>query len=271
MSEVRVLIVDDEPLARRGVRQLLAPYPEFVVVGESRDGREALRALGTLQPDLVFLDVQMPGLDGLGVIRAHGPERMPLTIFVTAHDAFAVRAFEAQAIDYLVKPLSEARFRATIERVRERVRVQDAVALAARLSALLVGGDAGSQPATDGTRTLRGRSSPIAVPTDRGELLLDPAEVDWLEADDYRTLVHSRGRQYRVRQSLAALEARLDPADFVRVHRSALVRLDRIREWKGGEGDREATIVLRDGSEIPVSRRRLAEVKGLLRPAGRRG
>ncbi|MGH7674127.1 MAG: LytR/AlgR family response regulator transcription factor, partial [Gemmatimonadales bacterium] len=139
MAEIRALIVDDEPLARRGIRQLLAPYPDIVVVGECRDGREALRALATVQPapDLVFLDIQMPGLDGLDVIRMHGARRMPVTVFVTAHDEFAVRAFEAQALDYLVKPLFEARFHATIARVRERMRVRDAVALAARLSALL--------------------------------------------------------------------------------------------------------------------------------------
>ena len=122
MAEIRALIVDDEPLARRGVRQLLAPYRDIEVVGECRDGREALRALTTLTPDLVFLDIQMPGLDGLEVIRMHGVERMPAVIFVTAHDEFAVRAFDAHALDYLVKPLSEARFRAAITRVRERMR-----------------------------------------------------------------------------------------------------------------------------------------------------
>ncbi len=121
MSDIRALIVDDEPLARRGIRQLLAPYADIEVVGECRDGSEAVRGLAMLRPDLVFLDVQMPGLDGMGVVRIHGAERMPVTVFVTAHDEFAVRAFEAQALDYLVKPLSESRFRATITRVREIV------------------------------------------------------------------------------------------------------------------------------------------------------
>ncbi len=267
MSEVRVLIVDDEPLARRGVRQLLAGYPEFVVAGESRDGREALRALATLTPDLVFLDVQMPGLDGLGVIRAHGAERMPLTVFVTAHDAFAVQAFEAYAIDYLVKPLSEARFRTTMARVRERLRLQDAVQLAGRLSALLGAGAPEPRP----PRPTSTGGAAIPVPTDRGELLLDPGEIAWIEADDYRARIHCHGRTHLVRASLSALMARLDPAAFVRVHRSAIVRLDHVREWRTGGEDREATVVLRDGTAIPVSRRRLAEVKALLRPAGRRG
>ncbi|HWA58750.1 MAG TPA: LytTR family DNA-binding domain-containing protein [Gemmatimonadales bacterium] len=267
MNPIRVLIVDDEPLARRGVRQLLAAYPEFTVAGESRDGREALRALGTLEPDLVFLDVQMPGLDGLGVIRAYGAERMPFTVFVTAYDAFAVRAFEAHAIDYLVKPLSESRFRQTIERVRERFRLRDAVALAGQLSALL-----GVAPATAEVPRPSGSAAPtIAVPTGQGELLLDQGEIDWIEADDYQAVIHSRGRAYRVRESLSALMARLHPARFLRVHRSAIVRLDQVREWRGGDDARDAQVLLRDGTEIPVSRRRLAEVKSLLRPAGPRG
>ncbi len=263
MAEIRALIVDDEPLARRGIRQLLAPYPDIAVVGECRDGREALRALATERPDLVFLDVQMPGLDGLGVIRAHGPERMPVTVFVTAHDEFAVRAFEAHALDYLVKPLSEARFRATIARVRERVRLQDAVAMAARLTALL-GGAPGGGP---GARQPSGAR--IAVPTVSGDLLLDQAELDWIEADGDATVLHAGGRTHRLRQALSALEARLDAAQFVRVHRSAVVRLDRVRELTDPDAGVEAKIVLRDGTALPVSRRRLAEVRALLRTPGK--
>jgi two-component system, LytTR family, response regulator len=259
VPEIRALIVDDEPLARRGIRQLLAPYPDIVVVAECRDGREAVRALATLQPppDLVFLDIQMPGLDGLGVIRIHGPQRMPVTVFVTAHDQFAVRAFEAQALDYLVKPLSEARFRATIARVRERIRVNDAVALAARLSALLRGArEADGRPAPADTT--------LAVPTDTGELLLESGEIDWIGAEDDHVGIHAGGRHYRVRAALSGIEARLDPARFTRIHRSAIVRLDHVRAWKAGDAG-DAVVVLRDGTELPVSRRRLAQVKALLR------
>jgi two-component system LytT family response regulator len=267
MPDIRALIVDDEPLARRGVRQLLTPYPDIVVVGECRDGREALRALATLTPDLVFLDVQMPGLDGMGVIRTHGVERMPAVVFVTAHDEFAVRAFEAQALDYLVKPLIEARFRATIARVRERMRIADAVALATRLSALLADAGGGSPvpgrlPSAPGGPRAGGR---IAVPTETGELLIDAAEVEWIAARDYQSVVHAGGKAYRVRESLATLEARLDPAHFIRVHRSAIVRLDQVRELRlGGSAGAEVSVVLRDGTRVPVSRRRLAQVKALL-------
>lgn len=232
MPEIRALIVDDEPLARRGIRQLLAPYPSVLVVGECRDGYEAVRALATLQPDLVFLDVQMPGLDGMGVIALHGAERMPITVFVTAHDEYAVRAFDAQALDYLVKPLAQDRFRLTMARVLDRVRARG--------------------------------STRVAVPTGHGELLLDDAEIDWIEALDDHAAIHAGGRRYRVRQSLSAFEQHLDPARFARVHRSAIVRLDRVRELRASGN--EAVIRLRDGTELPVSRRRLPALRALLDP-----
>ena len=239
MAEFRALIVDDEPLARRGVRQLLAPHRDFEVVGECRDGREALRALATLAPDLVFLDVQMPGLGALDVIGIHGAERMPVTVFVTAHDEYAVRAFEAQALDYLVKPLSEPRFRATIQRVRERLRLTRA-------------------------------SRRIAVPTATGARMLDAGEIDWIEAHDDHVVIHAGPARHRVRGSLAALGSRLDAARFARVHRSALVRLDQVRELRTGDARRGAVLILRDGTELPVSRRRLAQVRSHLRlPASR--
>ncbi|HTH63511.1 MAG TPA: LytTR family DNA-binding domain-containing protein [Gemmatimonadales bacterium] len=237
MAEYRALIVDDEPLARRGIRQLLAPYPDVRVVGECRDGREALRALTSHQPDLVFLDVQMPGLDGFGLIRVQGVERMPLTVFVTAHDDFAVRAFETQALDYLVKPLSESRFKATMQRVLERLR--------ARL----------------GER--------VAVPTDTGELLLDANEIDWIEARDDYSEIHAGAERYRIRASLAALVRRLDPARFTRIHRSAVVRLDHVRELRTGGRDGATVVRLRDGTELPVSRRRLAGLKQRFQPIDR--
>jgi two-component system LytT family response regulator len=251
VGEIRALIVDDEPLARRGIRQLLAAH---------RDGREAVRALATEKPDLVFLDVQMPGLDGLGVIRVHGAERMPATVFITAHDQFAVDAFEAQALDYLIKPLSESRFRATLARVRERLRMHDAVALAGKLSALLRGEAVGTEAST------RRAGAPIAVPTDSGELLIDPGEIDWIEALDDYAGVHTAGKTHRVRATLATLESRLDPAHFIRIHRSTIVRLDQVREWKA-DGNDDMVLMLRTGAELPVSRRRAAQVKALLRPS----
>jgi two-component system LytT family response regulator len=261
---IRTLIVDDEPLARRGVRQLLAPYADFEVVGECRDGREALRALANQKPDLVFLDIQMPGMDGFDVIRTWGVERMPAVVFVTAHDEFAVRAFEEATLDYLIKPLGEARFRTTIARVRERMRLAEAVETANRLAALLA--RAGESPGGHRGRPYepRGFTGRIAVPTATGERMLDAHEIDWIEADDTSAVIHAGKATYRLRETLAALETRLDQAAFARTHRRIIVRLDHVRELKEGEG-RDAVLVLRDGTTVPVSRRRLSAVRGLLR------
>lgn len=257
-ASIKVLIVDDEPLARRGIRQLLRPFGEFTVVGEARNGREALRALAVDAPDLVFLDIQMPDITGEGVIRIHGPERMPYTVMVTAYDEYAVAAFEAQALDYLVKPVSERRFRATIERVRTRMRFDGAMVLADRLSALLRGsGDA--RDAVDGTS-----ARPIVVPSAGGGELLDVSRVDWIEAAGDGAVLHVSGKARQVPESLSALEARLDPARFIRIHRSTIVALDRIREWRHDMGERDLRVTLRDGTVLPVSRRRAAQVKALL-------
>jgi len=260
MAEIRALIVDDEPLARRGVRQLLAAHPDIVVVGECRNGREALRAFDAVAPDLVFLDVQMPGLDGFGVVRERAGRRMPFLVFVTAFDEFAVRAFEAHALDYLVKPLSQSRFDATIRRVRERLGLVEASELAARLAALL-SADAGRRNGRPGPGAGERR---IAVPTATGRLLLDPAEIDWIEARDYYAGIHAGGQRHLVRESLASLEQRLDPSEFVRVHRSALVRLDRIRELHAGS-DGDSVAILLDGTQVPVSRRRRERLNASLR------
>lgn len=231
MSMIRALIVDDEPLARRGVRQLLGEYPEVEVVGECRDGGEALRSLAALKPDLVFLDIEMPGLDGFDLIEIFGERRMPIVIFVTAHETFAVRAFEVRALDYVVKPLNSARFGKVMERVRERMRLSHPV-------------------------------DRIAVPTPTGERLLEQHEIDRIVADDYYANIDAGGVRYRVRLSLSDLERRLDDTRFVRVHRSAIVRTEDIRELR--ENGRGMAVLLRDGTVLPVSRRRLARVKSVL-------
>jgi two-component system LytT family response regulator len=265
MREIRALIVDDEPLARRGIRQLLTRHPDVIVVGESRDGREALRALETLTPDLVFLDVQMPELDGFGVVRERGPERMPAIIFVTAYNEFAVRAFEAHALDYLVKPVNEARFESALQRVRERRSLLDAQALTVRLTALLNSDDARARVADEAAQ--RPGTVPVrrlVVPTSVGDIVLGVDEVDWIQAEDYYAAIHVRGKRHLIRESLASLADRLDTRQFMRVHRSAVVNIDRVRELRAmGQG--ESVLVLRDGTRVPVSRRRRSAVAELLR------
>jgi two-component system LytT family response regulator len=263
MREIRALIVDDEPLARRGIRQLLEREPDVIVVGEARDGREALRALRTFDLGLVFLDVQMPELDGFGVLRVHGVDQMPPVIFVTAFDEFAVQAFDAHAIDYLVKPIRETRFAEAMQRVRERLQSAEAVELSRRLTALLATSDRPATVPIPPRPRIR-----IIVPTSTGDLVLDAAEIAWIGADDYYAAVYARGRRHLIRESLSSFETRLDPVMFVRVHRSAIVNIDRVRELRAEPGG-ESVVVLRDGTRVPVSRRRREHLSEALRSSAR--
>jgi two-component system LytT family response regulator len=197
-----VVIVDDEPLARRGIRQLLAAHADVEIAGEARNGRDAVRILKTLRPDVVFLDIQMPEFDGFTVLRELEPGHVPLIIFVTAFDTFAVRAFDSHAVDYLVKPVREARFVDALERVRERLRSRQIEVRTPR-----------SEPPRR-----------LVIGTSGADLVVDLAEIEWIEADDYYAAVHARGRRHLVRESLVSLEGRLDSSRFVRVHRSAIVK-----------------------------------------------
>ena len=253
MNRIRTIIADDEPLARRGIRQLLAPHADVAIVAEVRNGLETVRALRQLKPDLLFLDVQMPELDGFGVLREIGAKHMPAVIFVTAYDEFAVRAFDAHALDYLVKPLEVARFAQAVERVRQQLQSVEAVHLSRKLAALLA------------TREKERARQRIVVPTSTGDLVIDADEIDWIEADDYYAAVHAREGRHLVRESLTSLEQRLDAAQFVRAHRSIIVNINRVRELRSEAG--ETLLVLRDGERVSVSRRRRARVTRLLRRA----
>lgn len=253
-AKKRVLVADDEPLARRGVRQLLALHDDMIVAGESRNGPETLRALDALAPDLLFLDVRMPEMDGFEVLRALRAEKMPAVIFVTAHDHFAVRAFEAHAVDYLVKPLNVERFNIALRRVREQLQMKEAVERAARLTALLA--------AQRLQREKRGVQH-LVISAAAGDLVIPVAEIDWISADDYYSCLHLSATDHLLRESLSSLETRLDPSSFVRVHRSAIIQLDRVRQLRATlHGDE---VVLRNGSHVPVSRRKRAVLKDLLR------
>lgn len=246
MSEIRALVVDDEPLARRGVRQLLEPHGDVRVVGEARDGREAVRLIETLRPDLLFLDVQMPEQDGFAVLERVAADSVRAVVFLTAYEEFAVRAFEVEAVDYLVKPLQRRRFDAALDRVRRRL-----------LGSAEEENEAESTSATAG----------VVVGTRLGEQLLRPEEIDWIEAADYYAAVHAGGRRFLVRESLNALEERLPDGLFMRVHRSALVNLARVRRLSKGRG--AGTLLLRTGAEVPVSRRSRARVVEWLRAQAR--
>jgi two-component system LytT family response regulator len=258
VSGIRVVVVDDEPLARRGIRQLLAVHEDVEVVGEARNGREAVRMLKTLAPDIVFLDIQMPELDGFAVLRQLDAEHLPLVIFVTAYDTFAVRAFELDALDYLVKPLHETRFQDALARARERLQSREAVELSRRLSLLLANGtdDDGPLSPEPPRRLVIGASG--------SDLFVDVAEIAWIEADDYYAAIHAAGRRHLMRESLASLEDRLDRSQFVRVHRSAIVNLAHVREIRS-QAAGDSAVVLRDGTELPLSRRRREHVTDAIR------
>ncbi|HSQ32720.1 MAG TPA: LytTR family DNA-binding domain-containing protein [Gemmatimonadaceae bacterium] len=227
----RVLVADDEPAARRGVRQLLGAFPDFAVAGECRNGREVLAALDLVAPDVLFLDVQMPELGGFDVIRRRTPERMPVVVFLTAYDQYAIRAFDAEALDYLVKPVTEERFAVTMRRVAKRLRA---------------GASATPEPT-------------IVVPTARGALVLELREIDWVEAADYYARLWVGGRSYLIRESLDQLERRIGAHGFVRTHRGALVRLGAVRALQAAESG-ELVALLTSGARVPVSRRRRASI-----------
>jgi len=251
MNMIRVVIADDEPLARQGIRQLIKKQQDFSVVGETRNGKETVRSLRELEPDVLFLDVQMPLLDGFDVLRQIDSRKLPIVIFVTAYDEFAVQAFEAQALDYLVKPLEEFRFTQALERVRKWLRSARAVELSSRLTAILA------------TRKAERLKERVFVPTASGDLILDAEEIEWIEADNYYAAIHVRGRRHLLRESLASLEQRLDGSRFVRAHRSAIVNIDCVRKLRKAAG--ETVLVLNDGVGITVSRRRREQVMRVLR------
>jgi two-component system, LytTR family, response regulator len=233
------LIADDEPAARRGVRQLLAAFPEFAVAAECRNGAEVLAVLDVSAPDVVFLDIQMPGIDGFEVIRRRTAERMPAVVFLTAFDQFAISAFEAEALDYLVKPVSEARFAATIKRLVRRFSSKE--------------------------RSMREAS--IVVTTPRGATVLHVSEIDWIEAAGNYAQLWIGPRNYFLRESLQLMEERVCKHGFIRAHRRALVRLDGVRELKRTRAG-SLVAVLGCGARIPISRRRRAAFAAAVRHLG---
>ena len=245
---LRALIVDDEPLGRRGVRARLARADDVEVVGECAGGREAVRSIRDLAPDVVFLDVQMPGLDGFGVVEAVGPGAMPVTVFVTAYDEHALRAFEAQALDYLLKPIDDDRFDRALDRARRRVAERRESALGRRVSDALAGA-AGTPEAvphrSPDARFLVDRAGRVAV--------VHADEVDWVEAAGDYVGLHAGRDVHLLRETMARMEDRLDPRRFVRIHRSTIVNVDRIRELRP-RANREYDVVLHDGTELKLSR-----------------
>ena len=240
---IRVLVVDDEPAARRGLLRHLAKEQDVAVVGECANGIEAIAAIAELDPQLVFLDIEMPEAGGFDVVEAVGMTRMPAVVFVTAYDEHAVRAFDVHAVDYVLKPVDAARFRLALERARERLAQKEE--RGARMDAAFRA--LGRGPAAPYARRIAVRSADIIILVDLREVVYFAGAGNYVE-------VHTAAKTYLHRETLASLEARLDPARFVRVSRSSIVSVDRIAQLRPAfNGD--AILILRDGTEISASRR----------------
>ncbi|MCA1616610.1 MAG: LytTR family DNA-binding domain-containing protein [Acidobacteria bacterium] len=245
MDKIRVLIVDDEPIARTGIRRELERDPDTEVVGECTNGRDAVSFIRERAPDLVFLDLQMPELDGFGVVEQVGVERMPVVVFVTAFDEFALKAFELHALDYVLKPFNGERFRKALRRAKTQARRAGAAELSGRLLSLIR--DAG-RAQEQGLYLER-----VVVKTGGRIFLLSVAEIDWIEAADNYVRLHAGRESHLVQGALGRLESRLDPKLFLRVHRSAIVNVTRIKELQPLFHG-EYAIRLTGGKEITSSR-----------------
>lgn len=252
---IRVLIVDDEPLARQRLEDLLRSLPARIV-GTADNGEAAIAAIEELTPELVFLDVQMPGKTGLDVVRAIGPERMPPTIFVTAYDQFALKAFDLAALDYLVKPFDDERFEQAFERARKLIELHDVGRVSAQLIELLQNAAAANpppEPVGGGGPQYLER---IAVEM-RGQVRVVPvSDIDYITASGQYAELHVGDKTHLIRERMQKLEERLDRAQFFRVHRSAIVRLDRIDTLlKDAGGD--YAVRLKGGAQLSVGRGRI--------------
>jgi two-component system, LytTR family, response regulator len=249
---IRTLIVDDEPLARERMRSLLGGEADIAIVGECRDGREAVAAIKRDSPDLVFLDVQIPELDGFQVLEAIGAERTPAIVFVTAYDQYALQAFEVHAVDYLLKPFDEERFRRALERARQGL-TRDKGDLSEKLLHLL-----------QELKVPQGYMERLVVKSAGRLSFLRTDEIEWVESAGNYVCLHVRGESHLLRETMTGLETRLDPSRFVRIHRTAIVNIDQIKELQPLFHG-EYQVVLRDGTELTLSRGyrdRLQEVIG---------
>lgn len=255
---IRTLLVDDEPLARQGLRVRLSRESDVEIAGEAEDGPSAVDAIFALKPDLVFLDIQMPGFDGFDVLAKTASEHLPAVVFVTAYDRYALRAFAVHALDYLLKPLTHRRFQDSMRRARTALDQSAAAESAERLRALLDAHESSSAAAA-----ITVASPPAAPDTDYavrftvrdGErfVLLRVRDIDWIEAAANYLKLHAGTKAYQLRMTMADVERRLEPAQFGRIHRSAIVNLDRVAsidpEWHG-----EYQVVLTTGTRLRLSR-----------------
>src|SRR6185503_16068948 len=259
-DKIRTLIVDDEPLGRRNLRVLLEKDPQIEIVEECRNGREAVKAINTLSPDLIFLDIQMPEWDGFDVLARVDPERIHAIIFVTAFDQYALKAFEVHALDYLLKPFDDERFAYALRRAKSQIEAREINRVSKRLLTLLEERENQRESATPEKNYL----TRVMVKGTGRVVLLKVDEIDFIEADGNYAKLHVGRKAHLLREKMHDLEGRLDPAKFVRIHRSIIVNLDRIKEMHPHfNGD--YIVVLDDGRQLRLSRTRRENLEAKLK------
>jgi two-component system LytT family response regulator len=258
VAKIRTLIVDDEPLARRNLRVLLEKDPQIEILDECRNGREAVKAINTLSPDLIFLDIQMPEMDGFDVLARVGPQHIQAIIFVTAFDQYALKAFDVHALDYLLKPFDDERFARALERAKSQIAAREINQLSDRLLALI------EERESERKATKREYLSRLMIKASSRMMLVKVDEIDFIEADGNYARLHVGRKTHLLREKMSDLEGRLDPAKFVRIHRSIIVNLDRIKEMHPHfNGD--YVVVLEDGRQLRLSRTRREQLEARLR------
>jgi two-component system LytT family response regulator len=239
---IRALVIDDEQLARNFILEMLKEDEEVEIIGECLNGREAIEAIQTHAPDLIFLDVQMPEIGGFAVLEALTKEKMPFVIFVTAYDQYAVRAFEVNALDFLLKPFDRKRFKIAWQKAKARIQRERNELLDQRILSLL-----------EGLKAEPNYLERLVLKTNGRIFFLDTDEVDWIEAEGNYVSIHSGEKSYLLRDTISGLEVQLDPKKFLRIHRSAIVRIEKIQELQPlFHGDYKVT--LRDGTQLTLSR-----------------
>jgi two-component system LytT family response regulator len=257
---MRIVVCDDEPLARGYLRGLIEGEAECEIVAECKDADEAIIAIETLSPDLVFLDIQMPGQSGLEVVEEIGHDQMPYTVFVTAHDRYAIPAFERQALDYLLKPFTEERFRKSMQRVREQLQLRRDAQWAIKLREVLADTSPGGPEPSMEHREI---AEIIPVRVGGRTVLVRTTEVEWIEAADCYVNLRKGKEQYLHREAMQSLESRLNARKFIRIHRGAIINVDFAKELRA-EQNGTTSVVMKDGTALPLSRRRKKDVERLL-------
>ncbi|MBI3111207.1 MAG: response regulator [Ignavibacteriales bacterium] len=253
MQRIKTLVVDDEPLAREGISTLLQGAGDFQVIGHCANGEEAIEAIETKKPDVVFLDVQMPEIDGFQVLESLDPKRMPTVIFVTAYDQYALRAFDIHAVDYLLKPVDMERFEQALERTRKRLESKQTNGTDKHLKSLL-----------EELKSRDRKLERLVVKTGGKIFFLRTEEIDWIEAAGDYVKIHINTTEHIIRERITELESKLDPSRFLRIHRSTIVNIDRIKEMQPMfYGD--YVVILRNGTQLNLSRTYREKISKLMK------